>query len=113
MRHLMRMAHRLQQERFDPFDFGGLGQRFLLQFQLQSFQQQRDPVQVLAEIVVQIDANSFAFFFGDVQQFVLEPAALANLPLQLGVGGGQIGGAFLNAFLQLLARFVQRGVLLL
>jgi len=71
----------------DPGGVFGLAGFAPRQFALQPLGHERQAGKLLAEVVVQIQADAAAFIFGDFQQFVFEALPFGDGAFEAGVGG--------------------------
>ena len=94
-RQIAGMAHGLFEQFVNLSGIGGFGCALFGQPQLQALGHQRHARQFLPEVIVQIQADAPAFFFGDIEQLMLQPAALGDFRFQPRVGRRKIRRAFL------------------
>ena len=66
------------------------------QLELQPFGHERQPGELLAKIIVQIQADAPPLFLGDFQQLIFQALAFGDGGMELGVGGLELGGALVD-----------------
>ena len=102
------MSHGLLDEVVDPGRVRGLASAPLGQLEFQPFGHQRQPGELLPEVIVQVQADPPPLLLGDLQQLIFKTPAFGNSGLKPGIGRPEVSRALLHPRFQLVISAAQR-----